>query len=55
MTKPLSTAAVSSLNRVLLHAATRAEQIKAHRIAEQQAEQLAREVAQLADELARQP
>jgi hypothetical protein len=55
MIKPLSTAATSSLNRVLLNAATRAERVKADRLAEKQAEQLAREVAELADELARMP
>lgn len=55
MTKPLSTAAVGSLNRVLLNAATRAEQNRAHRAAEKHADKLAREVAELADELARMP
>lgn len=49
--KPLSTAATAGLNKVLLSAAIRAERIKA----DQHAEKLAREVAAVADELARMP
>jgi hypothetical protein len=49
MSRPLSTTAVAGLNRVLLQAATRSER----RRADEHAEKLAREVARLADELAR--
>jgi len=50
MAKPLSTAATAGINRVLLNAALRSER----RRADEAAEKLAREVAALADELARQ-
>jgi hypothetical protein len=49
MRKPPSTAAIASLNRVLLQAATRAERTKADKYADQ----LARDVARVCDELAR--
>lgn len=49
MAKPLSTAAVAALNRVLLQCATRAER----RNADKAADELAREIAKQCDEYAR--
>lgn len=49
MSKPLPIEVVAKLNRALLRCATRAERNNADR----HAEQLAREVAAIADELAR--
>jgi hypothetical protein len=50
MTKSRSPTAIAGLNRVLLSAALRAERSNADKAADK----LAREVAELADELARQ-
>ena len=52
MTKPLSKAAISALNEVLLQAALRAERANANRAAEERARELARRQERIAAEAA---